>query len=485
VFRGLRLRLTALYLGAALLLLALVGGSAYELLQTSFQGATDQALHYRMAQEFRRYGAPLPPALSTAATAWAAAHAQPAPPTATPAATSGAGETGGEKGADSADSGSADSGVGGPTPGSADGTDVTDAGELPENYDAELAAIFVLPLDARGMVLSGLAASAPPAADRAAARAALAGGSDWRTTLLGGASVRLLSYRIHGPHGLTVLQLGRTLGDQNRVLAQFVLGLLGLSAVATLGLGAGSWWLAGRSLRPVQESWERQRAFVANASHELRAPLTLLRASAEVTRRHLPIADGRGRALLDDVLGECDHMARLVEDLLVLSKLDAGALALVRERVELPAFLADTGRRVGPLADERGVDLAVESGASGTVWADPARLRQVLLILLDNALRHTPAGGRVRVEARPQGQVVHLAVVDTGVGIALAHLPHLFERFYRADAARGDGRDGDGGSGLGLPIAKALVEAQGGEIHLTSRLGIGTRVEVTLPAART
>ncbi|MDQ2830284.1 MAG: ATP-binding protein, partial [Chloroflexota bacterium] len=244
------------------------------------------------------------------------------------------------------------------------------------------------------------------------------------------------------------------------------------------------WWLAGRSVRPIQQSWERQHSFVANASHELRAPLTLLRASAEVTQRHLPTGDTRGRALLDDVLGECDHMARLVEDLLVLSKLDAGALTLRRERIEVPAFLADTGRRVGPLADARGVDLTVDADGGGAVWADPARLRQVVLILLDNALRHTPTGGRVRVEARPQGQVVHLVVVDTGAGIAPAHLPHLFERFYRVDAARGDGRNGDGGSGLGLAIAKALVEAQGGEVHLTSRLGAGTRVEVTLPTAR-
>jgi signal transduction histidine kinase len=490
MFSGLRLRLTALYLGAALLVLALVSGAAYGLLRAAFQSTTDLALRYELAQEFHRFAAPLPPDLAAAVATWSATHvpavtAAQITPTAPEAESEGpdSEHSTGQPQTPGARVGSvtaaSEAGAGSPSYGGQDG------GEVPESYDAELAAIFVLPLDARGAVLARLSAAPPTLQpNRAAAQAALARGSDWRIVRVGNQSARLASYRIRGPAGLAVLQAGRTLGDQATVLQQLVVGLLVLGGAATLGLGAGSWWLAGRSLRPAQESWQRQQAFVANASHELRAPLTLLRASAEVTQRHLPASDTRGRALLADVLGECDHMARLVEDLLVLSKLDAGALVLERQAVAVPAFLLDLVRQVGPLAHERGVHLSIDAGAEGMAWADPTRLRQVLLILLDNALRYTPRGGSVRLAARPRGRHVAITVADTGAGIASEHLPHLFERFYRGDQARMSSPDTRGGSGLGLAIAQALVAAHNGHIHLGSRLGAGTTVEVTLPSVR-
>jgi signal transduction histidine kinase len=294
----------------------------------------------------------------------------------------------------------------------------------------------------------------------------------------GGATIRLLTYRAPAGAGPALLQLGRPLADQERALRQVLLGLLALGGGAVLLLGAGSWWLAGRSLRPVQESWARQRGFVANASHELRAPLTLLRASAEVALRRAPAGDAEQRALLGDVLDECDHMARLVDDLLLLSRLDARRLPLDCRAVPLAPLLADVARQVARVADERGV--AVDAAGAGSAWADAARLRQVLLILLDNALRHTPRGGRITLTARPEGQRARLTVADTGAGIAPEHLPRIFERFYRAAQAREATGEG---AGLGLAIAKALVEAQRGAIGVASQPGRGTTVSITLPAA--
>jgi signal transduction histidine kinase len=171
---------------------------------------------------------------------------------------------------------------------------------------------------------------------------------------------------------------------------------------------------------------------------------------------------------------------------LLLSRLDAGRLACERRPIALQELFSDLQRQVGRLAETRGVQLAMASDGT-SVQADPARLRQVLLILLDNALRHTPAGGAVRVDAsapapaRSWGERRHvcLQVSDTGVGIPAEHLPFVFERFYRVDDARGHGD----GAGLGLAIAKALVEAQRGHIALESRPGTGTCVTVTLPAA--
>ncbi len=138
--------------------------------------------------------------------------------------------------------------------------------------------------------------------------------------------------------------------------------------------------------------------------------------------------------------------------------------------------MPDIRETVARLAEARGIRLDVPP-AEGSVWADPTRLRQVLLVLLDNAIRHTPADGTIRVEAERKGQELEISVADTGAGIPAQDLPHVFERFYRGDPAHGTP-----GSGLGLSIAKALIEAQGGSISLETRVGEGTRVLLRLKA---
>jgi signal transduction histidine kinase len=459
MFRGLHLRLTLLYLLAALALVVLVGGSAYALLAYYFQITTDSALQHKMSLEFRLLGAPLPAELADADRTWYADRNLP-PPT-LPLPTKAAPSVGSE-GQDQ------------------EGVEKSHDPTAEEAYDSELAAIFVLPLSESGQLLFDPNPFAPPlVSDSQAVAAALRQGNDRRTVRLNnGPRVRLLTYRLTLNGGPAVLQLGRTLSDQDHLLNQLLIGLLGLGGLSAVLLGAASWWLAGRSLVPAQQAWERQQSFVANASHELRTPLTLMRASAEVAQRGLPATDDR-RELLGDVLQETDHMSRLVDDLLLLSRLDAGRLTLERTTIALPDLFTDIQRQVGRLADEHGVPLTVGE-VSGAVRADPTRVRQVLLILLDNALRHTPSGGTIRLEARPQGKQVLIQVVDTGNGIAPEHLPHIFERFYRADAARNDQR---GGSGLGLAIARALVGAQHGQIRVESRVGQGTRITVALPSA--
>jgi signal transduction histidine kinase len=441
MFRPLRLRLTLLYLLAALLLVAATGASAYLLLRSYFAATTDLALRYRMAQEFRSLGVALPPDLAAADAEWRGRAG------AAPATTK-------------------------------RGHDDEDDNHAEDSYDPELLAVFVLALSGDGAVLPGGTAAPADAPDLGAIAAALSSGSDRRTARLGGEPMRLLTYQL--PRGTTpaLLQLGRPLGDQERVLRRVLLGLLVLGGVAAFLLGAGSWWLAGRSLVPLQRSWAQQREFVANAGHELRAPLTLLRASAEVALRRAPADQGEQRELLGDILRESDHMARLVDDLLLLSRLDAGHLPLERATIPLAPFLGDVARHVARLAEERGIRIEVRG--EGAALGDPLRLRQILLILLDNALRHTPRGGRVELIGRADGCHAAIVVADTGAGIAPEHLPRVFDRFYRAAHDRG----GDtGGSGLGLAIARALATAQEGEIRLESRPGQGTRATVTLPAA--
>lgn len=459
MFRGLRLGMTALYMVAALALITLVGAGTYRLIDSYLSGGTDLALQHVLAQDLTVLGLPVSSEIAAADRDWYSSRGHSVP------ASAGQGAPAGGESHDEDDRATGQGGL-----------HIDD-----HAYDPELAAIFVLPLSADGQVTLGRGITASSAiADKEAVAAAMSSGIDWRTVnLSNGIRVRLLTYRLPEGVGPAALQLGRTLTDQDQVLRQLLLGLVALGGVSTVLLGVASWLLAGRSLRPAQQAWERQQSFVANASHELRTPLTLMRATAEVAQRSTPAADIEQRALLGDIIQESDHMSHLVEDLLLLSRIDSGKLAVERTPIQVPDMLADVQRQVGRVAVEKNVEVNLAQ-AGGTVLGDVTRLRQVLLILLDNALKHTPAGGRIVLEAYQHGRNVLISVADTGSGIAAEHLPHIFERFYRVDSARGV----EGGSGLGLSIAKALVEAQHGQISAESRPNFGTRMTIALPAAR-
>jgi signal transduction histidine kinase len=273
----------------------------------------------------------------------------------------------------------------------------------------------------------------------------------------------------------------------NRLLLLFL--VVGGAAGLVLSL-AGAWFLAGRSMVPIEQAFQRQQEFVADASHELRTPLTVVRSAMDLLYQELDAPLRQNVDLVDQVRDEVDRLQRLVGDLLTLARSDRGQLELALAPLNARVMAAEAVRRLGPLAQERGVELAVRAPEPApTVEADPDRLRQVLLILLDNALEHTPAGGTITVGVRREDRHVAFEVADTGAGIAPEHLPRLFERFYRASAARtrGEGRaPGDGvardGTGLGLAIAQTIVQAHGGELAAESAPGRGTRMTVRLPA---
>ena len=230
---------------------------------------------------------------------------------------------------------------------------------------------------------------------------------------------------------------------------------------------------------------ERMRTdFVSNVSHELRTPLTAIKGLAETLRDGAVDDRGVRDRFLATIEDETDRLIRLVNDLLVLSKADSQALKLKRQPLDVRDLVERSVRKLAPQLEGKGV--RVETSASDKlqlVLADADRIEQVLVNLLDNAIKYSPEGGRITVaidEEGPAPEVVSVAVGDQGVGIPAEDLPRVFERFYRVDRARA--RDG-GGSGLGLSIAKAIVEAHGGEINLTSEEGLGSTVRFTLPCA--
>ncbi|MGH7700990.1 MAG: sensor histidine kinase, partial [Gemmatimonadales bacterium] len=232
----------------------------------------------------------------------------------------------------------------------------------------------------------------------------------------------------------------------------------------------------------LERSFTALRRFTAEASHELKTPLTVLKAGVERAITDPRVAP-ETMPLLEDTLAEIRRMTELVDALLTLARADEGRAELHREPVDLRAIV-DEARETGELLAERsGVAMEVDTPPEPVVLeVDRSRMRQLILNLVENAVKYTPPGGRVRVElARDDGRV-QLSVADTGIGIAPGDLPHIFDRFWRADAART--RTGErSGAGLGLAICKWIAEAHGGAIDVQSRPGRGTTFTVSLPHA--
>jgi len=227
------------------------------------------------------------------------------------------------------------------------------------------------------------------------------------------------------------------------------------------------------------EGVERSRRdLVANVSHELKTPIAAIRAHLE------NLLDGVERpdpATLRVMLEQSDRLTRLVDQLLDLSELESGDVALHRQAMDVAPVVAQVLSEIEVAGPVKGVRLVrALSDDLPRVDADPERIHQVLFNLVDNAVRFTPEGGRVTVSAARRDGRVHVEVTDTGVGIAPEHLPRLFERFYRVDPARSRG---EGGTGIGLAIARSVVEAHGGHLSAKSELGSGSTFSFDLPVA--
>ncbi|MCX6602239.1 MAG: heavy metal sensor histidine kinase [Acidobacteria bacterium] len=336
-----------------------------------------------------------------------------------------------------------------------------------------------------------------------------------QTVETGGGPARVLAASVR----VGTIQIGAPLGSFYEMLNGFLWTAVVVSPALLFLAGAGGYWLSRRALEPVdaitrtaqtisekdlsqrlpergvgdeldrlsatlnamfgrlESSFERVTRFTADASHELRTPVAVIRTTAELARSR-PRSEQEYERALDTIQAESEHISALIDDLLLLARADAGKEEFAGEPLDLRESVRSVCAKVRVLAEARGIGLEEETSAEVRVQADGRAVHRVLLILLENAIQYTAEGGSIKVAATMEAGWARVTVRDTGVGIAAEDLPHIFERFYRASKDRS--RRG-GGVGLGLAIAEWIAARHGGTITVESVWGVGSTFILSLP----
>lgn len=311
---------------------------------------------------------------------------------------------------------------------------------------------------------------------------ALAGESGFRSaTVADGHDVRIFTAPIREDDRIVgAVQVVRSTAQVEDAIRAIELAALIGALIGAIGALPTGLFLAKRALRPIDATFRRQQAFIADASHELRTPLAVIRANTEMVRR-MPDATAAERdAELAVTLAEVDRMARMIDDLLVLARADANRLPTGTDLLDLGAVVQSAVEPMVPLANDGNLALQMRAEPDVLVAGDEDRLAQVVRILVSNAIAYTPAGGSIDVSVARAGGKAELRVTDTGVGMTEDQRNRVFERFYRGERSRSRGT---GGVGLGLSIAQVIVSAHRGAMDIESQPGAGTTVRVRLPLA--
>jgi signal transduction histidine kinase len=311
--------------------------------------------------------------------------------------------------------------------------------------------------------------------DQASLERAKLQGTDWSPYSVGGKDLRIRTVAIRRDGNLRgYVQAGKSVEEREASLQTLAIVMAGGAITGLLLATVGGVLVAGIAIRPVKRAYERQREFVADASHELRTPLAVIRVNAEASSAH--------DEAMTDIAAEASYMTRLLDDLLLLAGSDREGIDLQIERIDLAEVARSAARGASRLAAASGLQFTLRADDALPVDADAERCREVLLILLDNAVKYTPRGGSITLHAFASGSDAVVTVSDTGIGLAAEELERVFDRFYRVDKARSRAV---GGAGLGLSIAREIVDAHQGSLRLESERKAGTTVTMRLPLART
>ncbi|ADG83475.1 sensor histidine kinase [Thermincola potens] len=291
-----------------------------------------------------------------------------------------------------------------------------------------------------------------------------------------GEHYRFLKAPLKNGQGLTIVFLNSESEERviGHLLAAFAITGLGGIAVALLG----SLFMANRALIPIKKSWEQQKNFIADASHELRTPLAVIQTNLDIVKSNPNEKVATQTVWLENIEAETKLMTKMVTDMLLLARADSHQLPVHMESFKLNEAAEEVLTPFEPVAVRRGLRLNKKFGQQIDFDGDQTRIKQLIGILIDNAIKYTPAGGEVSLEIHDHPYNIEIIVTDTGEGIEKEHLDKIFERFYRVDKARS--RE-SGGTGLGLSIAEWIVKEHHGTIKVSSSPGAGTTFVVNLP----
>lgn len=265
--------------------------------------------------------------------------------------------------------------------------------------------------------------------------------------------------------------------SQNQLLWVLVMGAL----MTLVLIGVGGYWLTQKSIEPIEKSFAKLKQFTADASHELRGPLTAIKASVDVMQNHPERIHAKDVKKMSAIASATSQMSQLIQDLLFLARTEDNTVYTPpRESNAIPLkkVLQDLITLLEPFANEKSVALKADLLTDASVLGDKGQITRLLSNLIQNAIQYTPEGGTVAISLVQQNRMAIVSVKDTGIGIPTDQLTSIFDRFWRADKARSRR---EGGTGLGLPIAQAIAQSHGGKITVTSKVNAGSCFQVKLP----
>lgn len=274
------------------------------------------------------------------------------------------------------------------------------------------------------------------------------------------------------------IQTIKSLKNEKDVLNRLMFTLLGTVIIGISLSFIGGYILAGRSLIPIQKSWKRQQEFVADASHELRTPLAVVQTNLEVVKGSPNELVENQTYWLENAYDETLRMNKLLEDLLFLARVDSGETLIERQRIDLTFLLQDVNEKLMPLAAKNNIRIFGDIEENLHILGDSNKLRQLMIILIDNAIKYTYPDSMIEVKAKSIKNNVIIEVIDKGIGMKQEDIERVFDRFYRSDKVR---TREQGGTGLGLSIAKWIIGIHRGKIEIESTFEKGTKIIVYLP----
>lgn len=295
-----------------------------------------------------------------------------------------------------------------------------------------------------------------------------------------GFSYRYIAFRVDTEFGEMTVQFIRNVNSEQELLDRLLLiMLIGCGVGVLCAIGSG-YFLAGRALVPIKNAWQKQQEFVSDASHELRTPLAVIQAKTDLLLRS-PSATIQEKILdVSTISTESRRLSKLVTNLLTLARSDSDQIEVKKEAFQLDELLKEILQHYEEIALYQEKAIRLEAAEPMTFIADKERIHQLIVILLDNAMKYTNEGGEILLSCRQSHSSIYFKVKDNGIGIHEQDIPKIFDRFYQSDKARMAAE----GTGLGLSIAKWIIEKHHGKTKVKSTLGKGTTIEITFPKAQ-